>query len=124
MGILSNIFSKIFPSSHPAQNDAPNTTAPEAGVLPDQAKPLVDVAAVLNDMAAKNPQKLDWSSSIVDLMKLLDLDSSLTARKELATELAYQGDVGDSAAMNIWLHRQVMTRFAENGGKVPAELQG
>lgn len=124
MGILSNIFSKIFPSSHPAQNDAPNTAAPEAGVLPGQAKPLVDVAAVLNDMAAKNPQKLDWSSSIVDLMKLLDLDSSLTARKELATELAYQGDVGDSAAMNIWLHRQVMTRFAENGGKVPAELQG
>jgi hypothetical protein len=123
MGILSNIFSKIFPSSHPAQTDAPNTTAPDAGVLPGQAAPLVDVAAILDDMATRNPQKLDWSSSIVDLMKLLDLDSSLAARKQLAAELAYQGDVGDSAAMNIWLHRQVMTRFAENGGKVPAELR-
>lgn len=123
MGILSNIFSKIFPSSHPAQNDAATTTAPDTGVVSGQATPVVDVAAILNDMAAKNPQKLDWSSSIVDLMKLLDLDSSLTARKELATELAYQGNVGDSAAMNIWLHKQVMTRFAENGGKVPAELK-
>jgi hypothetical protein len=124
MGILSTIFSKIFPSSHPVQNDAPDAAAPEAGALPDQVKPLVDVAAVLDGMAARNPQKLDWSSSIVDLMKLLELDSSLTARKELATELDYAGDVGDSAAMNIWLHKQVMTRFAENGGKVPAELKG
>jgi hypothetical protein len=124
MGILSNIFSKIFPSSQPAQNDAANTAAPDTKFASDQPTPLVDVAAILNDMAAKNPQKLDWSSSIVDLMKLLDLDSSLIARKELATELAYQGDVGDSAAMNIWLHKQVMARFAGNGGKVPAELQG
>jgi len=123
MGILSSIFSKIFPSSHPAQNDAPTAAAADTKAVSDQTSPLVDVAEVLNDMAAKNPQKLDWSSSIVDLMKLLDLDSSLAARKELAAELSYQGDIGDSATMNIWLHRQVMTRFAENGGKVPAELK-
>jgi len=125
MGILSNIFSKIFPSSHPTQNDAVNTTAPasDAGVVAGQVMPLVDVEGILNDMAEKNPQKLNWRTSIVDLMKLLDLDSSLAARKELATELLYQGDTNDSAAMNIWLHKQVMTKLAENGGKVPDELK-
>ncbi len=85
--------------------------------------PLVDVESILNDMAAKNPQKLNWQISIVDLMKLLNLDSSLAARKELATELLYQGDTNDSASMNIWLHKQVMTKLAENGGKVPDELK-
>jgi hypothetical protein len=83
----------------------------------------VDVAAVLTDMAAKQPQKLDWRHSIVDLMKLLGLDSGLQARRELAQELGYTGDPGDSAAMNMWLHKQVMRKLAENGGKVPDELR-
>lgn len=83
----------------------------------------VDVAAVLTDLASKNKEKLDWRKSIVDLMKLLDLDSSMTARKELAKELHYTGDTNDSAKMNIWLHKQVMQKLAENGGKVPADLK-
>ena len=76
----------------------------------------------MNDLAAKNKEKLNWKTSIVDLMKLLKLDSSLSARKDLAKELGYKEDTGDSAAMNIWLHKQVMRKLAENGGKVPAEL--
>jgi hypothetical protein len=83
----------------------------------------VDVEAVLTDLASKNKEKLDWRKSIVDLMKLLDLDSSLAARKELAKELHYTGDTNDSAKMNVWLHKQVMTKLAENGGKVPADLK-
>jgi hypothetical protein len=74
-------------------------------------------------MAAKKGQKLDWRKSIVDLMKLLDLDSSLSARKELAQELGYTGDMKDSARMNVWLHKQVMQKLAENGGKVPESLR-
>ena len=88
-----------------------------------QAKPTVDVAAVLDGIKAKQNESLDWRKSIVDLMKLLQLDSSLTARKELAKELHYSGDMGDSASMNVWLHKQVMTKLAENGGIVPAELK-
>ena len=83
----------------------------------------MDVEAILTALADKNSQTLDWRKSIVDLMKLLDLDSSFTARKELATELHYTGDTGDSASMNIWLHKQVMTKLAENGGKVPDDLK-
>ena len=125
MGILSNIFSKIFPSAHaaPAPSGAPTVT-PGA---PDAAAPValnqVDVEQVLNDLASKNPEKLNWRTSIVDLMKLLGLDSSLTARKDLAKELNYTGDTNDSASMNIWLHRQVMNKVAANGGKVPADLK-
>lgn len=78
---------------------------------------------MLQGLAAKNPQKLNWRTSIVDLMKLLDLDSSLQNRKELARELGYTGDMNDSATMNIWLHKQVMRQLAANGGKVPAELR-
>ena len=78
---------------------------------------------VLVDLASKNAEKLNWRTSIVDLMKLLQLDSSLAARKELAQELHFTGDTNDSASMNIWLHRQVMTRIAANGGTVPAELR-
>jgi hypothetical protein len=74
-------------------------------------------------MAEKKPQKLNWRTSIVDLMKLLDLDSSLQARKALADELKYTGDKSDSATMNVWLHKQVMKKLAENGGKVPADLK-
>jgi hypothetical protein len=83
----------------------------------------VDVAAVLSGLAAQNKQKLNWRTSIVDLMKLLDLDSSLAARKQLAQELHFTGDMNDSASMNIWLHKQVMVKLAENGGKVPEELR-
>ncbi len=82
----------------------------------------VDVAAVLNAMAAKNSEKLDWKHSIVDLLKLVGMDSSLSARKELATDLHYSGDQNDSASMNIWLHKEVLKKLSENGGKVPAEL--
>ena len=143
MGILSNIFHKIFPSSHqeaaptPAsgapvtqagsqQSAAPAAapSAPRAQPVPPPAMQEVDVEAILNEKAARAGQPLNWRSSIVDLLKLLDLDSSLQARKELAQELHYTGDTGDSAAMNIWLHKQVMRKLAENGGKVPAELGG
>ena len=77
----------------------------------------------MDQLAAQTTQKLDWRHSIVDLMKLINLDSSLTARKELAQELHYSGDMNDSASMNIWLHKQVMIKLAENGGNVPAELR-
>jgi len=73
-------------------------------------------------MAAKNPERLDWKHSIVDLMKLVGMDSSLAARKELAADLHYTGDQNDSATMNIWLHKQVLIKLSENGGKVPQEL--
>lgn len=124
MGILSTIFSKIFPSAkaEPAPTAAGGsaTAAPAAAVAPVEQ---VDVAAMLNGLAAKNSQKLNWRTSIVDLLKLLDLDSSLTARKTLAQELSYKGDTNDSASMNVWLHKQVMIKLAENGGKVPDELK-
>jgi hypothetical protein len=139
MSILGNIFNKIFHhDSSPAQATAPASpaapAAPAAPVTPAttaQAAPAgaaapmaeVDVAALLNGLAQKSGQALNWRTSIVDLLKLLDLDSSLTARKELAQELQYSGDTGDSAAMNIWLHKQVMNKLAANGGKVPADLK-
>ncbi len=135
MGILGNIFAKIFPSNKAEEAaraaTAPTPAGPPAGsitsapaVSPAPA-PMseVDVEAVLNAMAAKNSQKLNWKTSIVDLMELLDLDSSIGARKELAKELNYTGDTSDSASMNIWLHRQVMNKLAANGGKVPADLK-
>jgi len=78
---------------------------------------------VLSNLAAQNKQKLNWRTSIVDLMKLLDLDSSLSARKQLAQELHFTGDMNDSASMNIWLHKQVMVKLADNGGKVPEDLK-
>jgi len=73
-------------------------------------------------MANQSKQKLDWRHSIVDLMKLVAMDSSLGARRELAADLKYTGDPGDTATMNMWLHKEVMTKLAENGGKVPQEL--
>jgi hypothetical protein len=90
---------------------------------PGAAQPQVDVEAVLTKLASQNKEKLEWRNSIVDLMKLLDLDSSLSARKELAKELNYTGDTSDSAKMNVWLHKQVMVKLAENGGKVPDSLK-
>jgi hypothetical protein len=83
----------------------------------------VDVEKVVSEFASKKKEKLDWRKSIVDLMKVLDLDSSLKNRQELAKELGYTGDMNDSAKMNIWLHKQVMTKLAESGGKVPDSLK-
>jgi hypothetical protein len=132
MSIFGNIMSKIFGTNAggPAATPAVSGGASSSGspsVAPDAAAgaPIsqVDVEAILSGMSAKNSQKLDWRKSIVDLMKLLNLDSSLTARKQLAEELHYSGDMNDSAAMNIWLHKQVMRKLAENGGKVPADLK-
>ncbi len=140
MGIFSNILDKIFhrggsPAGAPATQTttaaapAPAGAAPAGGAAPQNpgvavaaAKP-VDVEAVMNEIAGRNSQQLNWRTSIVDLMKLLDLDSSLGARKELATELGYTGAKDGSAEMNLWLHKQVMKKLAENGGKVPAELR-
>ncbi|WP_431099512.1 DUF3597 domain-containing protein [Polaromonas aquatica] len=126
MSILGKIFGKIFPSLRddeaPTSAQAPATTPAATAPAPALLQQ-VDVAALLNDLASKNSQKLNWKTSIVDLMKLLDLDSSLAERKELAKELGYTGDMNDSASMNIWLHKQVMNKLAANGGKVPAELR-
>ena len=129
MGIFSNIYNKIFhhsseaaPAATPAAaTDAP--AAPAAAAAPAVVVPVVDVEVVLVDLASKNAETLNWRTSIVDLMKLLQLDSSLASRKELAQELHFTGDTNDSASMNIWLHRQVMIKLAENGGKVPEELK-
>ena len=131
MGIFSNIYNKIFHHSSdaaPAATPAAATAAPAAPAAapasaPAAAVPVVDVEVVLVDLASKNAEKLNWRTSIVDLMKLLQLDSSLASRKELAQELHFTGDTNDSASMNIWLHRQVMIKLADNGGKVPEELK-
>jgi len=136
MGILGDIFHKIFPSRHPANEGAAQAPAGTAPAAAPQAAPQsapaagapaavqqVDVEQVLSNMQAQSGQQLNWRSSIVDLLKLLGLDSSLQARKELAAELNYSGDTNDSASMNIWLHRQVMNKLAANGGKVPADLK-
>ena len=134
MSIFSSILKKIFPGSAAAAAGTAAAATPAApGATPTAAAPTaaapavapmqqVDVEAVLGDMASKNSQKLNWRTSIVDLMKLLNLDSDLATRKELAKELGYTGDMNDSASMNIWLHKQVMKKLAENGGKVPADL--
>jgi hypothetical protein len=131
MSIFGTIMSAIFgkakadpaaPAGTPAAPSATPTAAP-AGAPASAPMSQVDVEAVMNKLAKENPQKLNWKTSIVDLMKLLDLDSSLAARKELAKELKYTGDTNDSASMNIWLHKQVMTKLAQNGGKVPADLK-
>lgn len=126
MSIFGSIMSKIF-GTKPA--DAAEA-APAAGAAPAAAEAAagaaaissVDVAAVLDGMNEKVAEELDWRVSIVDLMKLLGLDSSLAHRKELAKELNYSGDTDDSAAMNIWLHEQVIAKLAANGGKTPADL--
>ena len=126
MSIFSSILQKIFPASHPAVvAESANTPAATAStpVAPTPAAPPVDVEAVLTDLSGKNSQQLNWRTSIVDLMKLLQLDSSLGSRQQLAKELGYGGDMNDSASMNIWLHKQVMTKLAENGGPVPDSLK-
>jgi len=142
MSILGRIVSSIFGHASaapvPGTAPAPGTAAapgapakPASSASSSSAAPAstaapgtpVDVTAILDKLAASNKEKLDWRHSIVDLMKLLNLDSSLAARKELAGELHFTGDKNDSASMNIWLHKQVMTKLAENGGKVPDELR-
>jgi hypothetical protein len=100
----------------------PTTTAAPSPA-PVQPPAVVDVEAVLEALNAKSAQKLNWRTSIVDLMKLVGVDSSFQHRKELASELGYSGDTNDSAAMNMWLHKAVMRKLAENGGKVPTALQ-
>src|SRR5271166_1397381 len=94
--------------------------APAAPVAPPQS---VDVAAILDKAVAAHHEKLEWRTSIVDMMKALDIDSSLAARKELAKELGYTGDTNDSASMNVWLHKQMMAQLAANGGKLPPEIK-
>jgi hypothetical protein len=106
---------------------APDVPAPAAAdapaVAPAAEAESVDIAKVLDDLNEANPETLDWRVSIVDLLKLLGLDSSLSARKQLASELKYEGDTEDSAALNIWLHKKVIDLVAANGGEVPAELR-
>jgi len=137
MSIFGSIMNKIFHhgaasgSSSAAASGQPvaSAAAPTASsggaasTAASAAGQTVDVEAVLSGMEANAGQKLDWRHSIVDLMKLLGLDSSLSARKELAQELHYTGDANDSAQVNIWLHKQVMQKLAENGGKVPDSLR-
>jgi Domain of unknown function (DUF3597) len=128
MGLFNNLMSKIFgyssgasaSTASGAQSSGPASAASGGGA--GTATQTVDVAAILDGLAAKNPEKLDWKHSIVDLMKLVGMDSSFTARKQLAAELHYTGDPNDSASMNIWLHKEVLKKLAENGGKVPQEL--
>jgi hypothetical protein len=107
----------------PAAGEGKATAATPSAPVAKSGAPTVDVAAVLDKLNESSREKLDWRKSIVDLMKLLKLDSSLTARKALADELKYTGNKNDSATMNVWLHKQVMTKLAENGGIVPKELQ-
>ena len=149
MSIFGSIMSKIFGDKAPAAaqasmipsiggaapaaagatpvvvQTAPGASAPAgAPAAGAAASPVaaIDVEEILDTMEDESDQELNWRESIVDLMKLLKLDSSPTARKTLATELHYSGDMGDSAKMNVWLHKQVMTKLAENGGKVPTDL--
>lgn len=138
MSFFGNILSKlgmggseedVSAASSPA-TPSPDTTAIDSGAMTETAvaeKPAaiskVDVVAKLESMAASNPQNLNWKESIVDLLKLLDLDSSLGARKELAAELGCPTELmGDSAQMNVWLHKAVLQRLADNGGNIPGEL--
>ena len=124
MGMFSDLMDKIFRHAPPAERPA-NTTvspAPTPGGAATAVVAPVDVSAILTKLASENKEKLDWKHSIVDLMKLIGMDSSFSARKVLAAELHYTGDTNDSASMNIWLHKQVMKKLADNGGKVPADL--
>jgi hypothetical protein len=124
MGLFSTILEKLgFGGAQAAPAPDAAAAAPATAATASQAVSVVDVVGQLEQKAAANPQKLNWKTSIVDLMKLLDMDSSLGARKELATELGCPADkMGDSAQMNMWLHKAVLARLAENGGNVPADL--
>ena len=133
MALFSHLLSRIWGHADTAAPTAASTVG-EPAATPSSAAPAaapaapappaapVDVAAVLNGLASTHAERLDWQHSIVDLLKLVGLDSSLAARKELATDLGYTGALDGSAAMNLWLHKEVMKKLAENGGKVPQEL--
>jgi hypothetical protein len=135
MSIFGKIMSTIFGTSDagttpyagasatgmPSAGGATPATTPAAAAK--TAAAAIDVAANLDALAKASKEKFEWRKSIVDLMKLLKLDSSLGSRKELAKELGYTGDMNDSATMNVWLHKQVMTKLAANGGRVPDELK-
>ena len=131
MGLFGSILAKLgFGKPEPAPAPAPLPVPPVAAPAsvpdgPPAPAPIavVDVVAQLEQRAAANPQKLNWKTSIVDLLKLLELDSSFASRKELAIELGCPADLmGDSAKMNVWLHKTVLARIAANGGNVPADL--
>ncbi|HEX7153204.1 MAG TPA: DUF3597 domain-containing protein [Thermoanaerobaculia bacterium] len=133
MGMFGDLMNKIFHYGAKAERPhdayvppAPGTPGAPAGpprpVAATAAGAPVDIHATLTKLAAESNQTLDWKHSIVDLMKLVGMDSSLAARKELAAELHYTGDTSDSASMNMWLHKEVMRKLAENGGKLPADL--
>ncbi len=124
MSIFGKIMSAIFGTKADAA-PAGGGAAAGTGSGGSSAAPAatVDVAPILDKAVAAKGEKLEWRTSIVDLMKALDIDSSFTARKELAKELGYTGDSNDSASMNIWLHKQVMTKLAANGGKLPPEIK-
>jgi len=143
MSILGTIFGRIFPHANagqatvatPSAPQPANTqagarpAAPQPQAAPQQAAPTaaatmerVDIEKVMDGLAANNPQKLNWRTSIVDLMKLVGMDSTLQERKDLADELGYTGDKADTAKMNMWLHKEVLRRMEQNGGKVPANL--
>ncbi len=131
MGLFSKILSKLGIGDKP-ESAAPSVAAPAAAAVPAPGRtvpdpsvaiPVVDVVEKLEAMAKANPQKLNWRTSIVDLLKLLDLDSSFTSRKELAAELDCPAELmKDSASMNIWLHKTVLAKIAANGGYVPHDL--
>jgi len=129
MSIFGKIMGAIF-GSQPASAAPAGGAASPAGAAPGASAPAaapmaaVDVAAIVDKaVAAHKGEKLEWRTSIVDLMKALDIDSSLAARKDLAKELGYTGDMNDSASMNVWLHKQVMSKLAANGGKLPPEIK-
>ena len=109
--------------SAPPSGGSPTSMSPAAGSSSAAPPQSVDVAAIVDKAAKAKGEKLEWRTSIVDLMKALDIDSSLSARKELAHELGYTGDTNDSATMNIWLHKQVMAKLAANGGKLPPDIK-
>jgi hypothetical protein len=130
LGSTTGNAAPVIPSSGPGgQAGSPPPSGSSSAPSGQAAAPgsagaaSVDVAAIVEKAAASKGEKLNWKTSIVDLMKALDIDSSLTARKDLAKELGYTGDTSDSAAMNIWLHKQVMAKLAANGGKLPPEIK-
>ena len=118
MSVFGSIMGAIF-----GHGSAQAGASPTAGTPTAAPAQTVDVAAIVDKAAAATGEKLAWRTSIVDLMKALNLDSSLTARKQLASELKYTGDTNDSATMNVWLHKQIMTKLAANGGKLPADIK-
>ena len=131
MSIFGKIMGAIFgthaeaatPGTSTAGGGSATSTGASGGSASSTSATSVDVAPILDKAVASKGEKLEWRTSIVDLMKALDIDSSLTARKELAKELGYTGDTSDSATMNIWLHKQVMSKMAANGGKLPADIK-